>query len=39
MYIYWKIAYVFIAPDFNRSAGSIGKFVGVGFSRTLEGVG
>ena len=29
--------YVFAAPDFNRSAGSIGTFVGVGFSRMLEG--
>ena len=30
--------YVFVAPDFNRRAGSIGEFVGAGFSRTLDGV-
>ena len=32
------VTYVFAAPDFNRSADSIGKFVAVEFSRTLDGV-
>ena len=30
------MTYVLAAPDFNRSAGSIGWSVGIGFSRTLE---
>jgi hypothetical protein len=32
------MTYVFTAPDFNKSAGSIGKSAGVGFSRMLEGM-
>ena len=31
-----ETAYVVAAPDFSRSAGSVGKFMGVGISRTLE---
>ena len=32
-----KTAHVFAAPDFNRSAGSIGKSAAVGSSRMLNG--
>ena len=32
------MTYVFTAPDFNKSAGSIGESAGVGFSRMLEGM-
>jgi hypothetical protein len=32
------MTYVFVAPDLIKSAGSTGKFVAAGFSRTLEGI-
>src|SRR5882757_997191 len=37
MYSRRTMAYVFAAPDFNRSAGSVGRSAGAGFSRTLQG--
>ena len=33
---YWTVTYVFAAPDFNSTAGSVGEFAGVGSSRTLK---